>query len=287
MFGLMQDHPLLVSSLIDACRPPSWRQRDRVAHDRGADPPHHLPRHPRPRAPARQCAGRGSAWRPGDRVATLAWNGYRHLEFYFAVSGMGAVCHTINPRLFRDQIVYIINHAEDALRLLRPDVRAAGRGGCAPHCPKVKGWVAMTDARAHGAAPEGTLCYETCSPPRATPSTGRCSTSAPRRRSATPRARPAIPRACSIRTARPCCTPMAAACRIRWRSRRATWRLPIVPMFHVNAWGIPYICLHDRREAGDARRGARRQEPVRAVRGRRGHLQRRRADGVARACCNT
>ncbi|MFX6949755.1 AMP-binding protein, partial [Acinetobacter baumannii] len=52
--------------------------------------------------------------KPGDRVATLAWNGHRHLELYFAVSGMGAVLHTINPRLFADQIEYIANHAEDS-----------------------------------------------------------------------------------------------------------------------------------------------------------------------------
>jgi len=52
---------------------------------------------------------------PGDRIATLAWNGYRHLELYFAVSGIGAICHTINPRLFGDQIAYIINHAEDKI----------------------------------------------------------------------------------------------------------------------------------------------------------------------------
>ena len=49
----------------------------------------------------------------GDRVGTLAWNGYRHFELYFAVSGMGSVCHTINPRLFPEQITYIINHAND------------------------------------------------------------------------------------------------------------------------------------------------------------------------------
>ena len=50
---------------------------------------------------------------PGDRIATLAWNGYRHLELYYGVSGMGAVCHTVNPRLFADQIAYILNHAAD------------------------------------------------------------------------------------------------------------------------------------------------------------------------------
>ena len=54
----------------------------------------------------------------GDRVATMAWNGYRHFELYFAISGIGAVCHTINPRLFADQIVYVTNHAQDRLLFL-------------------------------------------------------------------------------------------------------------------------------------------------------------------------
>ena len=52
---------------------------------------------------------------PGDRVGSLAWNTLRHFEMFFGVSGMGAVLHTINPRLFADQLVYIINHAEDRL----------------------------------------------------------------------------------------------------------------------------------------------------------------------------
>ena len=51
----------------------------------------------------------------GDRVATLAWNGYRHLELYYAVSGVGAVCHTINPRLSAEQMLYIIEHAGDTI----------------------------------------------------------------------------------------------------------------------------------------------------------------------------
>ena len=54
----------------------------------------------------------------GDRVGTLAWNGYRHFEAYFAVSGMGAILHTINPRLFLEQIEYIVNHAEDRVILV-------------------------------------------------------------------------------------------------------------------------------------------------------------------------
>ena len=50
---------------------------------------------------------------PGDRIATISWNSYRHLEVYYAASGIGCVCHTINPRLFVEQLIYIINHAED------------------------------------------------------------------------------------------------------------------------------------------------------------------------------
>src|SRR5947207_3734626 len=53
--------------------------------------------------------------KPGDRVGTLAWNSYRHFELYYGISGIGAVCHTINPRLFDEQIVYIVNHAQDRL----------------------------------------------------------------------------------------------------------------------------------------------------------------------------
>ena len=51
----------------------------------------------------------------GDRVATLAWNGYRHLELYYAISGVGAICHTINPRLSAEQMLYIIEHAGDSV----------------------------------------------------------------------------------------------------------------------------------------------------------------------------
>src|SRR5258707_5874262 len=59
---------------------------------------------------------------PGDRVGTLAWNDYRHLEAYFAVPCMGAVLHTINLRLHRDQLAYVINHAADKVLLVAPDL---------------------------------------------------------------------------------------------------------------------------------------------------------------------
>ena len=80
----------------------------------------------------------------GDRVATIAWNGYRHLEAYYAISGIGAVCHTINPRLFPQQIAYIVNHAEDRYVLLDltflPLMEAL-----ADHLKGVRGFVVMAD----------------------------------------------------------------------------------------------------------------------------------------------
>src|SRR4051795_188064 len=97
----------------------------------------------------------------GDRVATLAWNGYRHLELYYAISGSGAVMHTINPRLHAEQIAYIVNHAEDQYLFFDltflPVVEAI-----AAHCSTVKGFVLMSD-RAHVPAESripNLLCYE-------------------------------------------------------------------------------------------------------------------------------
>lgn len=82
---------------------------------------------------------------PGDRVATLAWNGYRHFECYYAISGIGAICHTVNPRLYTEQVEYIINHAEDCYvfldacfaKLLEP---------VADKLTSVKGFIFMIDA---------------------------------------------------------------------------------------------------------------------------------------------
>ena len=59
--------------------------------------------------------------KPGDRIATMAWNDHRHFELYYAISCIGAICHTINPRLFKEQIIYIANHAEDSCLFLDPD----------------------------------------------------------------------------------------------------------------------------------------------------------------------
>jgi len=100
--------------------PPPWRHRDRVAQSRrpGADGTGALHRytyrdaHKRARQLAQALARLGV--KEGDRVGTLAWNGYRHFEAFYGISGMGAVMHTVNPRLFAEQLVYIVNHAKTA-----------------------------------------------------------------------------------------------------------------------------------------------------------------------------
>ena len=97
----------------------------------------------------------------GDRVATLAWNGYRHFELYYAISGIGAVCHTINPRLFPDQLTYIVNHAKD--RILFFDLTFAPLvAKMQAAWPKDMLYVAMTDRSRLPAleAPKGSIAYE-------------------------------------------------------------------------------------------------------------------------------
>src|SRR6266542_1226058 len=97
---------------------------------------------------------------PGDRVGTLAWNGYRHFELYYAISGMGAITHTINPRLFHEQLAYIIGDAEDAIVFFDLTFTALVEK-LAAACKGVKHWVAMTD-RSHlpQTAIPGLSCYE-------------------------------------------------------------------------------------------------------------------------------
>jgi len=176
----------------------------------------------------------------GDRIGTLAWNGYRHLELYYAISGAGAVIHTINPRLFPEQIAWIINHAED--RVLFFDINLAPLvEKIAPLCPVVQTWVAMTDAahRPSQAIPN-LVCYEDLineqSDDYVWPELDE--------RDA----------ACLCYTSGTTGNPKGALYSHRSTVLHAFSSalpdvmnvsardvvLPIVPMFHVNAWGIPY-----------------------------------------------
>ena len=97
--------------------------------------------------------------KPGDRVATLAWNTHRHLELFYAVPGIGAVLHTVNPRLFEDQIRFILEHAGSTV-LFFDATFAEMVGRLAPHLPALTTYVLLTD-EAHGApGTVGAMCYE-------------------------------------------------------------------------------------------------------------------------------
>jgi 3-(methylthio)propionyl---CoA ligase len=159
--GVMMNRPLLVSNLIDyaaevhATRPIISQTVEGGIH-------RYTYREARARIARLANALIDMGIKPGDRVATLAWNGYRHFELYYAISGIGAVCHTLNPRLSAEQFNYIVNHAND--QALFFDITFAPLvEKMAPGLKGVKHYVAMTDA-AHLPAVNGVAnvhAYET------------------------------------------------------------------------------------------------------------------------------
>ncbi|HEX8504787.1 MAG TPA: 3-(methylthio)propionyl-CoA ligase [Hymenobacter sp.] len=177
----------------------------------------------------------------GDRVGTLAWNTHRHFELYYGVAGIGAVCHTINPRLFPEQLVYIINHAED--RLLFFDLTFLPLvERLAPVCPKVEKWVLMAPAAHLPAASvmpglcsyEDLLAAETADYewPMLDENTA-CSLCYTSGTTDQPKGvlyshRSTVLHALGISL------PDALNC------SSLDVIMPVVPMFHVNAWGLPY-----------------------------------------------
>ena len=146
MHGLMQDWPLLIHRVIDHAADPA-RDSGAVV-SRSVEGPIHRTNYAelRRRALRSRSASTQDGIGLGDRVATLAWNTWRHLEAWYGITGIGAVYHTVNPRLFDDQIVYIVNHAEDRLALPRPHLRAARREDLRRGCPTIERYVVLTDA---------------------------------------------------------------------------------------------------------------------------------------------
>jgi len=143
MLGLMQDWPLLVHKILDHA---ALNHGEREVVTRSVEGPIRRTNYRTIRARASRVAKalEKNGIRFGDRVATLAWNTERHLETWYGIAGLGAVYHTLNPRLFQDQIVYIANHAED--RVLFFDTTFAKLvAEIAPRIPSIELYVAMTD----------------------------------------------------------------------------------------------------------------------------------------------
>ncbi|MFV0478784.1 MAG: long-chain-fatty-acid--CoA ligase [Parahaliea sp.] len=239
MNGLMMNQPLVLTSVL--------RHAERVNGDTEIvsvtrDNPRHRYSYKDAFKRVRQLANLIDNWglSRGDRIATLAWNDYRHFEIYYASACSGYVCHTINPRLFPEQLVYIVNHAEDKYVFLDPDFVPLVEA-MAGKCPGVRGWIVLTDeAHMPESSLDNLLCYETllagasdefewpeldeeeaCALCYTSGTTGNPKGVLYSHRSTLLHA---------IMTMIPDAMSMS----------RNDVVLPIVPMFHVNAWGIPY-----------------------------------------------
>jgi len=240
MLGLMQSQPLLISSLIEFAE---RHHGDGEIVSRRVEGDIHRYTYKALAARSRQLAN--ALDRDGlqfsDRVASLAWNGYRHMEMYFGVSGSGRILHTINPRLHPEQIAWIVNHAEDQILCFDltflPLVQAVHA-----KCPTVKKWVALCDADklpADSGVP-GLVSYEAWigaqSSDYAWPvfdentASSMCYTSGT---TGNPKAALYSHRSTTLHAY------AAALPDVMCLSARDAV-LPVVPMFHVNAWGIPY-----------------------------------------------
>ncbi|WP_404840933.1 AMP-binding protein [Alkalilimnicola ehrlichii] len=240
MRGLMMDRPLMISHIIEYA---AANFPDQEVVSRMPEGGIHRYTYPEAAARSRQLANalRKLGVEPGDRVATVAWNTYRHFEIYYATSGIGAVCHTINPRLPVDQFSYIVNHAQDKYVFvdltfvpLLEKLQGLFEG--------VRGYVIMTD-REH--MPETSLpdayCYEDllAEQPSAfewpefdeQAASSLCYTSGT---TGNPKGVMYSHRSTLLHAFSVLAIPglgLNETCSL----------LPVVPMFHVNAWGVPYF----------------------------------------------
>lgn len=241
--GLMMDRPLLVSSLIDyAAEVHGGSQLISASVEGGVH-----------RATVRDTALRIARLanmllqlgvKPGDRIATLAWNTTRHVELYYAISGIGAVCHTINPRLFPEQMTYIVNHAADRVLFFDATFLPLVEK-LRPVWKPVETYVLMSD-RAHMPAAssiDGLLCFEEILAQGSdrivwpdldeTTASSLCYTSGTtgEPKGALFSHRSTVLHALFEIASLP--GPFAPDKPI----------LPVVPLFHVNAWGLPYATM--------------------------------------------
>ncbi|MDH1291077.1 3-(methylthio)propionyl-CoA ligase [Comamonas terrigena] len=240
MQGLMQDQQLLISSLIEFA---NRFHGDAEIVSRRVEGDIHRYTYRDLTARAKQLANAldGLKLAHGDRVASLAWNGYRHMEMYYGVSGSGRVLHTINPRLHPEQIAWIVNHAEDQVlcfdTTFLPLIQAVHA-----KCPTVRQWVALCDADKlpTDSGIPGLVSYEAWIAGQSknyrwpqldeNTASSMCYTSGT---TGNPKAVLYSHRS-SVLHAYGAALPDV----MNLSARDAV--LPVVPMFHVNAWGLPY-----------------------------------------------
>lgn len=238
--GLMMNRPLLISSIIEYAA-----EVHGAAEIVSADAQGGILRttfsETLPRIARLAHALRALGIRTGDRVATLAFNSHRHFELYYAISGIGAVCHTINPRLFPDQLAYIVRHAGDRV-LFFEGVTAPIVKQMRPQWPADLKYVAMENTAGTAAIDgiPGLLSYEELLAGHSSSiewpeldensAAGLCYTSGT---TGEPKGvlyshRSSLLHAFGV---------ALAASKLHGQDKRL---LPIVPLFHVNAWGTPY-----------------------------------------------
>ncbi len=240
MLGLMQSQPLLISSLMESA---ARHHGDAEIVSRRVEGDIHRYTYRDLSARAKRLANALDAMQLqlGERVASLAWNGYRHMEMYFGVSGSGRVLHTINPRLHHDQIAWVVNHAEDQVLCFDSSFLHLVQAVHAK-CPTVKKWVMLCDADklpADSGVP-GLVSYETWIGaytdsyvwPQFDENTASsmCYTSGT---TGDPKAALYSHRSSTLHAY------AASLPDVMGISARDAV-MPVVPMFHVNAWGIPY-----------------------------------------------
>ncbi len=240
MLGLMQSQQLLISSLIEHA---DRHHGEGEIVSRRVEGDIHRYTYRQVASRSRQVANALDAMQLqfGSRVATLAWNGYRHLELYFGVSGSGRVLHTLNPRLHPDQVVWIANHAEDSVLCFDmsflPIVKAIFS-----RCTTIKHYIALCDADklpADTGIP-GLMSYEAWMGKQPATYTwptfdensasSMCYTSGT---TGNPKAALYSHRSTMLHA-------LAGALPDALSMSARDCILPVVPMFHVNAWGLPY-----------------------------------------------